>query len=137
MKKISLGFSLVELLVAIAIVALLSALSIPYLAEYLKQSHGSSAMKHAYSYVTKAQACNASGIGCDTLRREISSIPQLKQGSTQNPIEGGGIVLAWDEGSCLLTATISTANRISYQIEPSQGAIGITLADCREGAGLQ
>lgn len=132
MKKFEKGFTLIELMIVVAIIGILSAVAIPSYRNYVAQAQGGAAMKGVQSWSGKAQACVMTGLGCASLAAEVGSVSQLSGSSAIT--DGAASTLVWDTGTCSVTASITPQGGISY-IAASTGP-GATDSQCQSGAGL-
>ncbi|MBD2859755.1 prepilin-type N-terminal cleavage/methylation domain-containing protein [Spongiibacter sp. KMU-158] len=132
MKKNQQGFTLIELMIVVAIIGILAAVALPAYRDYVAQSHGGAAMKGLAGFTTKAVTCVQSGVGCTGLATEIGNISELSTSAAL--AEGTGANLTWNDGVCSVTAAITNDGALTY----SAAATGTTAtaAQCQAGAGV-
>ena len=135
MRNMQKGFTLIELMIVVAIIGILAAIAIPQYQDYITRAKWQDNIARVQSYKTAIAECLQNNTGfitlCDTSAQVVSAT-----GATFPPLGGNlsALTQTATTGALVLTGTAAVASCI-VTLTPSAGTTSVTWGYTNSGTG--
>lgn len=132
MKKVQQGFTLIELMIVIAIIGILAAIALPAYQQYTQKAKFSEVVLSTATYKTALELCYQEQGSLANCTNGSNGVPAVTANTDGKVLAGSGAVSNNTQLTTRITSTgvaaaIGTANDVTYILDGEAAAVGRPL----------